>query len=118
MSIAGISSGDRTKVEGMTIRVWSDGEVEVTANHSTGLCENIDYIHTSLLFRDKAGAELAVLPRPSAQPGVAYQDEEYCGPPLRSRQSAHFSTKSQPLPSSIDAQLFHRIHSVQVFTRG
>jgi hypothetical protein len=119
----GFVSGDRTTVENMEIKVWSDGAVVIDAIHRTGLCVNEDYVHVSVLFRDAAEKELAILPKPTKrrdqQGGPETEDEEWLGPPLTSHQSAPFHRDDNSHPASkVDGALFRELHSVQVYTRG
>ena len=117
-------SGDQTQVERLTIDLLDDGRVSISAKHSTAIVKNKDYIHTSILFFDEQGEEVAILPKPTRarndQGGVEREDEEYQGPALsRDYQSELFRLNWEyRLPARLTPEEARRCRSVQVFTRG
>jgi hypothetical protein len=112
------SSGDQTRVASMQATLFSSGQVEVTALHSTLDCRNVDYIHTSLLLMDGQFAELVVLPTPARlrhqQGGKEDEDEEWRGGAMTKEQPWARMNKTAVVPWHV----FQEVQWVKVFTRG
>ena len=116
--LPGFCSGDQTRVRHMEVTLYSTGCVEVIAEHETRDCRNVDYVHTSLLLIGEEGKELAVLPTPSRprdqQGGEEGEDEEWRGGAM-----THSNPRARMEKSAfVDPETFHKVRSVQVFTRG